>query len=99
MGIFMVKIARVDRYFRWVLIPLLFLLAARGGETAELRKFTLGYSTLGPAGIGLWMAKEIGAFDKNGIDAQLIFVSSGPVVVQALLGGDMQAGLARRWYR
>ena len=35
------------------------------------------------------MAKEIGAFDKYGVDAQLIFVSSGPIVVQALLGGDM----------
>jgi ABC-type nitrate/sulfonate/bicarbonate transport system substrate-binding protein len=73
---------------------LLFLVSAKGGEAAELRKFTLGYSTVGPAGIGLWMAKEIGAFDRNGIDAELIFVSSGPVVVQALLGGDMKAGLA-----
>jgi ABC-type nitrate/sulfonate/bicarbonate transport system substrate-binding protein len=40
------------------------------------------------------MAKEIGAFDKYGIDAELIFVSSGPVAVQALLGGDMKAALA-----
>jgi NitT/TauT family transport system substrate-binding protein len=72
----------------------LLLLIATDGKTAELRKFALGYSTVGPAGIGLWMAKEIGAFDKYGIDAELIFVSSGPVVVQALLGGDMKAGLA-----
>ena len=77
-----------------VLMAMLFLLSAGDGETAELRKFTLGYSTVGPAGIGLWMAKEIGAFEKYGIDADLIFVSSGPVVVQALLGGDMKAGLA-----
>jgi ABC-type nitrate/sulfonate/bicarbonate transport system substrate-binding protein len=40
------------------------------------------------------MAKEIGAFEKYGIDAELIFVSSGPVAVQALLGGDMKAALA-----
>src|SRR5512143_4120273 len=86
---------RVGRFFTRALIAvLLFLLAAKGGETAESKKFILGYSTVGPAGIGLWMAKEIGAFEKNGIDAELIFVSSGPVVVQALLGGDMQAGLA-----
>jgi ABC-type nitrate/sulfonate/bicarbonate transport system substrate-binding protein len=77
-----------------VLIAVLVLLSAGDGETAELRKLTLGYSTVGPAGIGLWMAKEIGAFEKYGIDAELIFVSSGPVVVQALLGGDMKAGLA-----
>ena len=86
---------RVGRLFTRALITvLLFLLSAEGGETAELRKFTVGYSTVGPAGIGLWMAKEIGAFDKYGIDAELIFVSSGPVAVQALLGGDMKAGLA-----
>ncbi|MGH7872673.1 MAG: ABC transporter substrate-binding protein [Candidatus Binatia bacterium] len=90
-----VKTVRVGRCFRRVLIAaLLFLVSAKGGEAAEPRKFTLGYSTVGPAGIGLWMAKEIGAFDKYGIDAELIFVSSGPVVVQALLGGDMKAGLA-----
>ena len=64
------------------------------GDAAEGKKFTLGYSTVGPAGTGLWMAKESGAFEKYGIDAELIFISSGPVVVQALLGGDLQAGLA-----
>ena len=86
---------RAGRLFTRALITLLlFLLLAEGGETAELKKFTVGYSTVGPAGIGLWMAKEIGAFEKYGIDAELIFISSGPVAVQALLGGDMKAALA-----
>lgn len=53
-----------------------------------------GFSTIGAMAAGSWMAKEIGAFDKYGIDAELIYISSGPVVVQALLGGDLQAGLA-----
>ena len=74
------------------LVVFLFFVAA--GHSAELKKITLGYSTVGPAGTGLWMAKEIGAFEKYGIDADLIFISSGPVVVQALIGGDLQAGLA-----
>jgi NitT/TauT family transport system substrate-binding protein len=64
------------------------------GYSADMRRLTLGYSTVGPAGTGLWMAKEIGAFEKYGINADLIFISSGPVVVQALIGGDLQAGLA-----
>src|SRR5882724_7771982 len=88
-----VKAEKVGGFLLRVLIAALILLSARDGETAELKKFTLGYSTVGP-GIGLWMGKEIGAFEKYGIDAELIFVSSGPVVVQALLGGDMKAGLA-----
>ena len=73
-------------------VALLFFVA--DAHPAELKKLTLGYSTVGPAGTGLWMAKEIGAFGKYGIDADLIFISSGPVVVQALIGGDLQAGLA-----
>jgi NitT/TauT family transport system substrate-binding protein len=73
---------------------LVFMLLASGSSSAQGKKLTLGYSTVGPAGTGLWMAKETGAFEKHGIDADLIFISSGPVVVQALLGGDLQAGLA-----
>ena len=73
---------------------LVFLFLGGGGYPAEMKKLTLGYSTVGPAGTGLWMAKEIGAFEKYGINVDLIFVSSGPVVVQALIGGDLQAGLA-----
>lgn len=38
------------------------------------------------------MAKEIGAFEKYGIQADLIYIATGPVVMQALLGGDLQAG-------
>ena len=91
----MLKITRTgEPFFRIFIAAFLLLLSAGGGGAAELKKFTVGYSTVGPAGIGLWMAKEIGAFDKYGIDAQLIFVSSGPVAVQALLGGDMNAALA-----
>jgi ABC-type nitrate/sulfonate/bicarbonate transport system substrate-binding protein len=80
--------------FPGVLIVTAVFIFAVSGHAAEAKKFTLGYSTVGPAGTGLWMAKEIGAFEKYGIDADLIFISAGPVVVQALLGGDLQAGLA-----
>ena len=83
------------QYFpRALLSALAILLLAVGADAAELKKFRLGYSTVGPAGTGLWMAKEIGAFEKYGIDADLIFISAGPVVVQALIGGDLQGGFA-----
>jgi len=82
-------------YFAQTTIGLLLLLSfGLGASSAQTKKMTLGYSTVGPAGTGLWMAKEIGSFDKYGIDADLIFISAGPIVVQALLGGDLQAGLA-----
>ena len=61
---------------------------------AETKKITFGYSTIGAMATGVWMAKEIGAFEKYGIQADLIFISSGPVVVQALIGGDLHGGVA-----
>lgn len=61
---------------------------------AVIKKITFGYSTIGAMAVGSWMAKEIGAFEKYGIQADLIFISSGPVVVQALIGGDLHGGIA-----
>src|SRR5881397_3797292 len=57
---------------------------------AETKKIVFGYSSLGSMATGVWMAKEIGAFEKYGIRADLIFISSGPVIMQALIGGDLQ---------
>jgi ABC-type nitrate/sulfonate/bicarbonate transport system substrate-binding protein len=61
---------------------------------AEKSKITIGYSTTGPTAVGLWTAKDIGAFDKYNVDPALIFISSSPVMVPALIGGDVQAAIA-----
>lgn len=63
-------------------------------QAAELKKITFGYSTIGAMATGSWMAKETKAFEKYGIQADLIYISSGPVVVQALIGGDLHGGVA-----
>jgi ABC-type nitrate/sulfonate/bicarbonate transport system substrate-binding protein len=80
------------KQFLYVLLPLFFLVSS--AETAELKRITFGYSTLGAMATGAWVAKETGAFEKHGIQADLIYIASGPVVVQALLGGDLQGGIA-----
>jgi NitT/TauT family transport system substrate-binding protein len=61
---------------------------------AEKAKITIGYSTTGPTAVGLWMAKDSGAFDKYGVEPALVFISSSPVMVPALIGGDVQAAIA-----
>lgn len=75
-----------------LLLALLFL--AGQGHPAEKTKITLAYSTTGPTAVALWMAKEIGAFDKYSADPSLIFISSSPVVVPALISGDVLGGIA-----
>ncbi|HLN88071.1 MAG TPA: ABC transporter substrate-binding protein, partial [Candidatus Limnocylindrales bacterium] len=76
-----------------LLLALLVLLAARV-HAAERAKLTIGYSTTGPTAVGLWMAKEIGAFGKYGVEPNLVFISSSPVMVPALIGGDVQCAIA-----
>jgi ABC-type nitrate/sulfonate/bicarbonate transport system substrate-binding protein len=70
-----------------------FVMVSRG-FAAESRKIVFAYSSIGSMATGVWMAKDSGAFDKYGIPAEIIFISSGPVVVQALIGGDLQVGSA-----
>lgn len=72
---------------RAALAALLSLAAAAG---AQPKRVTFGYSSIGPMASGVWMAKEVGAFEKYGIQAEILFISSGPVVMQALIGGDLQ---------
>jgi len=67
-------------------------LAVSKGFAAEPKKIVFAYSSIGSMATGVWMAKEVGAFDKYGIPCDTIFISSGPVVVQALIGGDLQGG-------
>src|SRR5512145_1241758 len=53
-------------------------------------KMTVAYSSIGPMATGVWMAKDSGAFEKYGLQADIILITSGPVSVQALIGGDLQ---------
>ena len=76
------------------LVSLVFFFLLGHSYSAEKSRITLAYSTTGPTAVGLWMAKEIGAFAKYGVDPNLIFISSSPVMVPALIGGDVQGGIA-----
>ena len=40
------------------------------------------------------MAKEIGAFDKHGVKGELVYISSGAITVQAMVGGDLHMTVA-----
>ncbi|HEU4343360.1 MAG TPA: ABC transporter substrate-binding protein, partial [Candidatus Binatia bacterium] len=72
------------------LLALTSIVFACAGAHAQT-KMTIAYSSIGPMASGVWMAKESGAFDKYGIQADIILITSGPVSVQSLIGGDLQA--------
>jgi len=70
------------------------LLLPAQAQPAEKSKLTIGYSSTGPTAVGLWTAQEVGALNKYGVDANFVFISSSPVMVPALIGGDVQCAIA-----
>jgi len=77
-------------FVKWVglvaLSAIVFACAAAHAQT----KMTVAYSSIGPMAAGVWMAKESGAFEKYGLQTDILLITSGPVAVQALIGGDLQ---------
>jgi len=56
---------------------------------AQLRNMKLAYSSISPIFAGLWIAKEKNLFPKYGINADLLYIASGSVAVQAMLSGEL----------
>ena len=76
----------------WLAFALLAAVEVFAAQTA-LENVKFGTSALSPTMAGVWMAKESGAFERRGINAELVYISSGAVVVQALVGGSLHAAL------
>lgn len=53
-------------------------------------KINVAYSTLNPDPLPFWVAKDAGIFDKNGLDATVLFVDGGTKTAQALIAKDVQ---------
>ena len=85
-----------NRKTRWMLFLISLLLSpvvqVPAAQSAE-EKITFGYSSISPDMAGLWMAKETGVFERHGLSADLVYISSGATVIQALVSGSVHAAL------
>jgi NitT/TauT family transport system substrate-binding protein len=54
----------------------------------------VAYPVISPIMGGIWMAKEIGAFEKYGLQCDLVYIASGPVVISSLLAGELNLAFA-----
>lgn len=63
-------------------------------EAAEkLEKVRIAYPSVTMSIAPAWIAKEAGFFREEGLDVEMPYISSGTTIVQALLGGDVHAGV------
>ena len=52
-------------------------------------KVRMSFAAISGAVAPIWLAKDSGLFDKNGLDVDPVLIQSGPRSVSALLSGDM----------
>jgi NitT/TauT family transport system substrate-binding protein len=79
------------RRFVRSLIVLSFVLAVPHFSWA-LEKVRLGYSGVGSGEEVHHFAKEVGLFNKAGLDVEIVYIPGGSTVVQAMLSGEVQFG-------
>ena len=71
-----------------MLVMILFIVPARPAS-AQLNKLRVGYSSVSAGQSVLWVTKEAGIFQKNGLDVELLFVQSASLMAQALAGQSL----------
>ena len=76
-----------------VAAAILLVLTSLHAAESPREKIAFAYAAISPSMAGVWMAKEIGAFERHGLQAELVYISSGATAIQALVGGSVQGAL------
>src|SRR6476620_11554984 len=75
----------------WIFASLALALIPRMAlaQDKKLDSFTISYASVSGTRAPLWIAKDLGLFEKYGLDGNLIYIASGVTSVNALLGGSV----------
>ena len=74
---------------RILLVMALILIAFVTAASAQgLKKIRIGYPSLSFRQSNVWVAKEMGLFNKYGLEVEPIFLRGGQMATQALVAGD-----------
>ena len=83
----------MKRFFRSKMFCVLIVVALvpwkAMAQEKKLDSFTISYASVSGTRAPLWIAKDLGLFEKYGLDGNLVYIASGVVSVNALLGGSV----------
>src|SRR5262249_14485385 len=68
----------------------LFSWDSANAQEKKLEPLTVSYSSFTGNRAPFWIAKEIGLYEKYGLDVKLVNIAAGSVSLAALLAGDVQ---------
>jgi NitT/TauT family transport system substrate-binding protein len=69
----------------------LVVVSLRLAPAHALESMVIGYPTTSSQFAPLWFARDVGLYEKYGLDAKLVFIQGGSVLMQAMLAGQVQA--------
>lgn len=82
---------RYQRIFSWTFVlPL--VLACQIGWAQELERVFVGHSNIRNDIAALWVPKELGIFRQHGLDADIVLITGGVRMTQAILSGSAPMG-------
>lgn len=84
-----IRILLAGALFGWTV----FLHAPAFAAVAAPQPVKIAYASITQFLAGIWGSKEIGAFEKHGLTADLVYISSGGIATAALLGGGLDMAL------
>ena len=58
-------------------------------QEKKLEPFTISYASVSGTRAPLWIAQDLGLFEKYGLDVNLVYIASGVISVNALLSGSV----------
>ncbi len=70
-------------------LALLVSIATLSAQDKKLDSFTISYASVSGTRAPLCIAKDLGLFEKYGLDGNLVYIASGVTSVNALLGGSV----------
>lgn len=68
---------------------ILLMTAFTNAASVPAEKVMIAWSAVSGSQAPFWIAKEAGMFEKNGLDATMIYIDGGSMTAQALLSGDV----------
>src|SRR5439155_22533583 len=77
--------------FAVTLCALLFLCSSLKAAQSSTKIIT-DHAAVNSRVVPLWIAQEQGFFARNGPDAEVVFIRSGPILISALTGGRIRGG-------
>jgi ABC-type nitrate/sulfonate/bicarbonate transport system substrate-binding protein len=80
---------RLTKFVFKLCVAVAILNSAVSAQEKKLDAVNVSFSSVSPPRLHLWMARDLGIFEKHGLDVKLIHIAGGPTSLQALLGGNL----------